>query len=201
MSTSRTKALPKRGYHHGDLRRALVDTALELLEKREEGDLSLREISRKAGVSANAAYRHFADKESLMQALAAEGFRRLAAEQAKAASAQTVALERHRASGKVYVKFARANPALFRLMFGRTAPAPSGELKMAGELAFEALRASAANSMGLKLNDERVTVAAIQSWSLVHGLSQLILAGHLDELGPDLDSIIDAVLRPPARRS
>lgn len=196
MSTSsRKSAQRKRGYHHGNLRQALVDTALKLLEKREEGDLSLREISRKAGVSANAAYRHFADKESLMQALAAEGFRRLAADQAKAASAQTVPFERHRASGKVYVGFARSNPALFRLMFGRSATTPSGELRTAGELAFEALRASAANALGLKPDDERVAMAAIRSWSLVHGLSQLILAGHLDELGPDLDPMIDAVLR------
>jgi AcrR family transcriptional regulator len=169
-----------------------------MLEDKPQGELSLRELSRKVGVSANASYRHFAAKGKLLQALAAEGFRRLIAAQARAAVGAKDPMERHRAAGRAYVKFATANPALFRLMLGHSEPKPSGELKSASAFAFQALRASAAHAMGLKIDDERVTVAAVRAWSLAHGLSQIILAGHLDEFGPDFDPIIDAVLRPPA---
>lgn len=200
MSTSRPKkkrAAAPRGYHHGNLRQALLEAGLQMLEDTAHGEPSLRELSRQAGVSANAAYRHFADKEALLQALAAEGFQRLALAQAKAARSAKKSQEAHRAAGKAYVAFARANPGLFKLMFGRAPSEPTGELKSAGEFAFNALRAGAAQALKLDIEDPKVAYAAIRSWSLVHGLSQLILAGHLDDLGADLEPVIDAVLRAP----
>ena len=83
MSTS-SKSGPSDRYHHGDLRRALVDEALVLLAESGDGGFSLRELARRVGVTANASYRHFANKDALLQALAAEGFRRLSAAQREA---------------------------------------------------------------------------------------------------------------------
>src|SRR3989344_5606520 len=75
---------PDRAYHHGDLRNALIDAGLTALEAQDASELSLRALARELGVSANAVYRHFADKEALLSALAAEGLRRFAREQREA---------------------------------------------------------------------------------------------------------------------
>src|SRR5580698_9203996 len=94
---------PKSAYHHGNLRAALVQAGLTLLEKDEHGNLSLREIARQTGVSANAAYRHFADKEALFVALAAEGFRRLQATHLEAAQAASGPRQAMLAAGRAYI--------------------------------------------------------------------------------------------------
>src|SRR5919206_2322086 len=96
-------------YHHGNLRPALLRTAAKTLEKEGLGALSLRELARRAGVSHNAPYRHFPDRDSLLAALAAEGFEMLGD-----------ALEKRprREMGEAYVEFALAHPQRFRLMFG-----------------------------------------------------------------------------------
>src|SRR5213075_1047621 len=100
-------------YHHGDLPAALLRAAGRTLEKRGIGALSLRETARRAGVSHNAPYRHFPDREALLAALAAQGFAMLGSEQKS--SAATGGL---RAMGEAYVRFALAHPQRFRLMFG-----------------------------------------------------------------------------------
>ncbi len=83
VSTSKRET-PTERYHHGDLRRALVEEALLLLAESGDGGFSLRELARRVGVTANASYRHFANKDALLQALASEGFRRLRAAQREA---------------------------------------------------------------------------------------------------------------------
>src|SRR5690349_3579164 len=100
---------PVSTYHHGDLRPALLKAAGRVLEKEGPAALSLRELARRAGVSHNAPYRHFADREALLAALAADGFRMLG-------EVLGVASSRHR--GEAYVRFALEHPQLFRLMFG-----------------------------------------------------------------------------------
>ena len=110
MSTSIRK---RGGYHHGDLRAAVLQAAGEILETEGLSGLSLREAARRAGVSHNAPYRHFADRESLLAALAAEGFGLLAAAQREAAA--KIGL---RGMGEAYVRFALAHPERFQLMFG-----------------------------------------------------------------------------------
>lgn len=189
-------------YHHGNLRQALLDAGLALLEAGaagEPGELSLRELARRVGVSANASYRHFADKDALLMALAAEGFRRMGAAQARAALTERQPKLRHRAAGKAYIRFARDNPALFRLMFGRfSASHRSEELSEAGGAAFEALRAGVAQARGLPPGDPGVMVAAMHSWALVHGLSLLLLDGQIDRLGEDPDTLIEAILEQAA---
>jgi AcrR family transcriptional regulator len=141
-------------YHHGDLRAALLRAAGELLEKHGIESLSLREAARRAGVSHNAPYRHFPDRESLLAALAAEGFELLERELAARPAAEL---------GLAYVEFALAGPQRFRLMFGgQRAQAAAGYLNLRGFAG---------------LGDD-APLAAAAAWSLVHGLAHLILEGH-----------------------
>ena len=106
-------------YHHGDLRPALLRAAAKILEKEGTGAISLRELARRTGVSHTAPYRHFADREALLAALAEEGFALLGGDlEGKAWREQAVA----------YVRFALANPERFRLMFTRPVPAALSRL-------------------------------------------------------------------------
>ncbi len=194
MSTSKKEASSDR-YHHGDLRRALVDEALILLAESGDGGFSLRELARRVGVTANASYRHFANKDALLQALASEGFRRLSAAQ-RAAEAQAADEQKLLAGGRSYIRFAHANPALFRLMFSVI---PShrrdGELRDASQAAFETLRQAVARGWpGGAPDPASVTRAALRAWALVHGLGQLLLDGQLDWLEEDPLGLAEAVL-------
>lgn len=161
MSTS----ISDRTYHHGDLRAALVAAALDLLETAGEAALSLRAAARACGVSAMAPYRHFADKEDLLEAVAARGFEDLAACLEAADSAATGA-QALAAQGAAYVAFACRRPALFRLMFMRPCRTP-GKSR-----AYGILEERAATLAGPGMSAEDLTLAA---WSLVHGLAALIL--------------------------
>ncbi|HAI33906.1 MAG TPA: TetR family transcriptional regulator, partial [Alcanivorax sp.] len=185
VSTS-SKSGPSDRYHHGDLRRALVDEALVLLAESGDGGFSLRELARRVGVTANASYRHFANKDALLQALAAEGFRRLSAAQ-REAEAQVEGDETLLAGGRSYIRFAHANPALFRLMFSVIPPhRRDDELREASRAAFETLRQAVARGWpGGEPDPDSVTRAALRAWALVHGLGQLLLDGQLDWLEED----------------
>ena len=108
-----TLKLGKKSYHHGDLQAALIRAAGNILEKEGVEALSLRAVARKAGVSHNAPYRHFPEREGLLAALAAEGFERLVAAQREAAEKGGL-----RGMGEAYVLFALQHPQRFRLMFG-----------------------------------------------------------------------------------
>src|ERR1700749_1513131 len=108
----------ERPYHHGDLRRAVVKAALEILQETQSFEFSLRELARRAGVSHNAPYKHFADKRELLAAVSAAGFetltKRMGIETAKGGTprAQLMAVLR------AYIQYGVNNPALYRLMFG-----------------------------------------------------------------------------------
>ncbi|HEX6591769.1 MAG TPA: TetR/AcrR family transcriptional regulator [Moraxellaceae bacterium] len=194
MSTSNSARTDGPSYHHGNLRQALVEKGLELLEAG-QADISLRELTRQVGVSANAAYRHFASKEDLLAAMAAEGFRRLATVQAMAMQERGTAAEGFLEAGRNYVAFARRHPALFRLMFGRFAASNrSEEMLQSAELAYGGLRYGVAAALGLPVEDAKVLPAAMHAWSLVHGLSQLIIDGQMDAHTTDVDALVDAVL-------
>src|ERR1700694_5784005 len=111
MSTS------KAPYHHGDLRAALVRAAMELLDESGETALSLRAVARCAGVSPAAPYRHYADREALVSAISAVGYRELAERLAAAHPSPSTPEELARVA-VAYVQFALERPALFRVMFG-----------------------------------------------------------------------------------
>ena len=111
--------MEKRAYHHGDLRQSLIEGAIALIHQAGIRDLSLRQVARQAGVSHNAPYRHFEDKEALLAAVAQQGFQSLrsALEAAKQA-APPPPPQRLAVIGVAYVEFALANPAYYRVMFG-----------------------------------------------------------------------------------
>ena len=113
-----------RAYHHGDLRTALIDAGLGAIELRGSDDLSLRELARAVGVSATAVYRHFPHKKALMAALAEVGLERLAESQRRASVAAGGGEAGFKATGAAYVRFALANPGLFRLIFATPQASP-----------------------------------------------------------------------------
>lgn len=177
MSTS------KAAYHHGDLRGALIAEGLRLIETRDADALSLREVARAAGVSATAVYRHFPDKRALMAALATEGLARLYASQAAAANrAPGDAFE---ATGRAYVRFALANPALFRLTFTYPDVAIGDP---AGDAAGRLLHEHALHRAGG--DPARARLIALRAWAFVHGLAMLMLDGRV----PRDDALIDAAV-------
>jgi len=179
-----------RPYHHGELRAALITEGLRLLAARDVEALSLREVARNVGVSATAVYRHFSDKDALMTALAHEGLTRLAQAQhaAAAAAGGGNGAEAFAATGRAYVRFALANPALFRLIFAAPPRTRCGEEPAA--LAF--LRANAAAAARRQDGGSSdVRVRAVAAWAQVHGLAMLMLDGQI----PVDESLIDAVVR------
>jgi AcrR family transcriptional regulator len=177
-----------KNYHHGDLRSAVVAEGLRLLQDREADSLSLREIARNVGVSATALYRHFPDKASLLVALADAGYAMLAQEQLAAVHGDGP--ERFAALGRAYVRFALAHPALFRLIFVNSpvhmharSVAPSGS-------AASLLEQVVAQIMGPDATPEARFAVMLRAWSLVHGLSMLIL----DKQVLADDALIDQVV-------
>ena len=172
---ARPEAKPKAegAYHHGDLRAAVIAAGMERLAAGDESELGLRALARDVGVSATALYRHFPDKEALLDALADEGLRRLGALQAQAWLKAGGGSAGFKATGIAYVRFAHEEPALFRLSFTRKIPERYRETGGdGGETAYNLLRAGVGEALpGVKDPD----VAALHAWSLVHGLAMLIL--------------------------
>lgn len=159
-------------YHHGDLRAALLSAAMDLLE---EGDgLSLRAVARRAGVSAAAPYRHFADKEALESELAAAGFADLR-QRLGAAGPQPPAPQDFARLGVSYVRFALDRPALFRLMFGNPCLDPDDPRATAATEVRQFVLACV--SQAFPQSDAKALATA--AWSLVHGLAFLHLDGKL----------------------
>lgn len=181
-----------KAYHHGDLRAAAIEAGLALLEERQADDLGLREVARAVGVSATALYRHFPDKAALLRALAQAGLERLAAAQ-RAASAAAVGGEAgFAATGRAYVHFALANPALFRLIFSASPTAGDPFSRPAEEMpeAFRMLWDNAARLAPPDAGPQAAPLIALEAWALVHGLAILILDGQI----PRNDALIDAIL-------
>lgn len=169
-------------YHHGNLRRALLDAALELFVERGAFDFTLRELARRADVTHNAPYRHFAGKAELLAALREDGFAMLA----EACRARLSALpegsdarQRVRVLGEGYVRFALEHPHHFRLMLHN----PLGSevpRAMAGE-AFTILRETIADAQraGVVRDDTSARELALGAWALVHGLASLVVEGNV----------------------
>jgi len=179
----------KKSYHHGDLRAALIEAGLTLLETRAADDLGLREVARSVGVSPTAIYRHFPDKRALMVALASEGLARLAATQRAASEAKGGGVAGFSATGAAYVRFARDNPALFRLIFANSG---KGDL-LAGQPEDEAFAFLRANAAALaKAVGGDAQVVALQAWAIAHGLAMLMLDGQVEVDDAMIDRVVDA---------
>jgi AcrR family transcriptional regulator len=179
MGRKPARATPARKttYHHGDLRRALLDATLELVEGHGPQGFTLRAAARQAGVTPGAAYHHFADKEALVAAVAEEGFDMLrdALEQAAAAPSAS-ARERSRNVGVAYVMFAVKHPTRFRVMVGfgvqsSLASSAVSTYRLVRDVLVE----------GLKRTPTEVIADAevLGWWGVVHGLAFLAIDGHL----------------------
>lgn len=178
-------------YHHGDLRQALLAAAVELIADNGVHKLSLRECARRIGVSHAAPYRHFADKEALLAAIAADGFRRLSEVGEQAMDGAGAPLDRLRAYGEAYVRFALDEPVHYRVMFTGMIEGQHEELQREGDRAFGLLAGVAA-----ELGGDAPLVDAVTAWSLVHGLAMLMLDRRLGDppSGPETASLIEGVV-------
>jgi AcrR family transcriptional regulator len=179
-------------YHHGDLRRALIEAAAALVMQGGPTAVSLREAARAAGVSHAAPYRHFASREALLAAVATLGFEELR-QRLEAAQAQSPAGDRLQALGLAYVRFALERRGAYLLMFGNAVEkADHPELQAAGRSAFAILEAAVQAEAGP--NTARPAAAA--AWALVHGLAHLAadrqFAADLAGTPERLDALVQA---------
>jgi AcrR family transcriptional regulator len=172
---------PKRGYHHGNLREALIAAARTLLAERGPEGFTLVDAARAAGVSPAAPYRHFRDREALLQAVALEGFREFGARQAGALAGQPDPVSAFRAMGLAYLAFAEDEPGAYAAMFAaRAAPGSSGP-QPAGESGFEALLRGLRPLIGDPPPPGVDPVGlACQVWALSHGVATLSVGGRLE---------------------
>lgn len=183
----------QRAYHHGDLRRALLDAGLRILREQGLDALTLRATARAAGVSQTAPYRHFADRTELLAGVAEDGFRRLRERMQEAASAPpppgSTARQGLQALAVEYLRFALEYPAEYRLMFGselgtRTPESLPAPLREAQESVYAFLRGGIARTqeLGLVRPGDPGTMA-FTSWALLHGVVMLILDGRMAKAG------------------
>ncbi|MBA4161689.1 MAG: TetR family transcriptional regulator [Novosphingobium sp.] len=175
-----------KSYHHGDLRAALVEAGLKALEVQDIGEMSLRQLARDVGVSPTAVYRHFPDKDALMSALAEAGIAQMA-EWQKQAAQNTEGSDAFAATGRAYVRWALANPSLFRLVFGKSNEV--GRTVFGENDAARMLRSYAENFTGNEMGAQRFM---LQAWAVVHGLAMLMLDGQLPRDEALIDQVIDA---------
>jgi AcrR family transcriptional regulator len=181
--TGKTR-ISRQPYHHGNLRRALVDEALATIRAEGVDRLTLREIGARVGVSRTALYRHFADKRALLAAVATEGFRTLRQHLVAAWEDAGRNRDAFEAMGVAYVRFAIANPSHYRVMFGSAIdPRVCGpELAAEAAGAFQALVDALASLQreGLVRADETLTMARYV-WAVVHGVSMLGIDGRIPD--------------------
>ncbi|MGC0313728.1 TetR/AcrR family transcriptional regulator [Kitasatospora acidiphila] len=168
-------------YHHGDLRAACLRAAWELLEEDGGAGLSLRAVARRAGVSAMAPYRHFADRDALLAAVAAEGYRELA-DSLAAAHRSPATADDLAAIAVAYVRFALDHPALFRVMFAEPCD-PSNEERTAAAGAVAEYVCGIVRGAFPTVDPAAMSTAV---WALVHGLAFLHLDGKLDASTPEV---------------
>jgi AcrR family transcriptional regulator len=167
----------RRGYHHGNLREALVDAALELIAQKGPAGFTVAEAARLAGVSPAAPYRHFRDAEALMAEVALRGFHRLADGLTRAWNGgQPSAVAAFEAMGRAYLAFARSEPAYYAAMFdSHISMEPYPELAAANDRAFGVLREAAEALAATFPKDRRppALMIALHVWSLSHGIASL----------------------------
>lgn len=178
---------PDKPYHHGDLRRALLDASLAVLAESGPQALTLREVARRAGVSHAAPYRHFADKDELLAAVAEEGFVTLQQRMIEAATSARSSIEALERSGVAYVRLALEHPAHCAVMFSRAAhdlrraadkSAQVAASRDAGHAAFDGLvRLIVAAQRDGYIRDGDPEHFANIAWATVHGIATLALTG------------------------
>jgi len=170
-----------RGYHHGNLREALIRAALELIATKGTAGFTFAEAARFAGVSPAAPYRHFRDRDELMASVALRGFEEFEAHLARAWNGgrpdALAALDR---LGKAYLEFARLKPAFYAAMFEAGVPVGADPaLREAGDRAFAVLRGAAESISAITLQASRppALMVALHIWAMAHGVASLFGRG------------------------
>jgi len=179
--TLRRAMVDDAGYHHGDLRRALLDAARETLRRDGPARLSLRAVARAADVSHAAPYHHFRDKDALLAALAEEGFqelREVVEIRAAAARSPDVAMQE---AAVAYILFAVDQPELFRVMFGPQLADETSHptLRSSARAAYRTIEEGLERCVPPSSAANRLESMAMGSWALIHGLAVLILDGQI----------------------
>ena len=171
----------KRGYHHGNLREALIEAARTLIAERGPSGFTFADAARLAGVSAAAPYRHYRDRDDLIADVARRGFERFAADlEAAGSDGSPEPMRALQRIGRAYMGFARAEPAAFAAMFeSGLPPADFPELQAAGERAFGVLRRAADAVVATLPPAGRPPglMVALHVWSLSHGIAALFARG------------------------
>jgi AcrR family transcriptional regulator len=179
---------PSGRYHHGELRSALLTTALRIVAEEGVAALTLRDLARRLGVSHAAPAHHFPERASLLAALAGEGFLRLS----QTLDSATVDTGRGRAAtllavGRAYVAFALEHPGSFRVMFGphvAELPRAPTAVARAAEDGYAVLQRAIEELVGA--GDPRVGPLTFAAWSLLHGACTLFIDGLLARQRPEL---------------
>ena len=206
-------AVRHRPYHHGDLHRAILSAALKVLRETESTEFSLRKLARRAGVSHNAPYKHFAEKGELLAAISAAGFDVMAKRMTDATAGLSDPRARLSAMARDYVRHGVENPVLYRLMFGGYRAGSDDGRPAVERAAAEKTRALLADAIidgALGTPHSKYTAkrtedrgAILIFWSQMHGLTLLLVdrhvgpTGKIDELS---GSVLQGMLDGPARR-
>lgn len=184
----------RHGYHHGNLKEALIAAARKLIAEHGPQGFTLNEASRTAGVSPSAPYRHFRDRNALIEATAEEGFnlfRERLLVSAEGAATPYDALQR---MGAAYYAFALDEPGFYQAMFSSGLPAVGAPVTEAGDRAFAVLE-NAVRALGAQ--EHQVRALAIKIWAFTHGMTGLITSGSVSplEAGRLAGDAVDALLR------
>ncbi len=172
----------KKSYHHGDLRRQLIKTALIIISDQGLGKISMRGLGQRLGVSRTAPYRHFSDKNDLLCAIAEEGYKNLANKITDSNKQLTPPLEKLRNIGIAYVEFAIANPVHYRLMFGNEILENNRTpelVRLAEESFNETLFAINVCQEKKLIRPLNPYIIANALWSMSHGISTLLNDGQI----------------------
>ncbi|WP_436491806.1 TetR/AcrR family transcriptional regulator [Actinokineospora sp. HUAS TT18] len=187
--------MTKRGYHHGDLRRAVLDAAVEAIGEHGPGGVSLRDLARRAGVSHAGPVHHFGDKAGLLSAVAAEGYALLA----DALGEAWAATGDFREVGVAYVRFAIGHKAHFEVMFRPDLYHPDDADVVAAR---ERATAELNRGVDTVAGGHDPGLAAVAAWSLVHGFATLWITGGMSKVDRDPEEMTRAIARvlfsPPA---
>ena len=191
VTGARPRRKPRDRYHHGDLRRALLDEALRTIQQDGVDALTLRTIGVRLGVSRTALYRHFTDKRALLSSVATEGFRLLTERLLNAWKAGGI--RGFNAMGVAYIRFAMGNPSHYRVMFGGFVDdgPRDDDLMRESTAAFQALVDAilALQQEGAVRKDDALQLAQF-IWAVVHGVSMLIIDGQLAHHRAPIDDLI-----------
>ena len=193
-STTTVRPARKRAghYHHGDLRQALLLAAVRTIDRDGVDALTLRAVGAALGVSRTALYRHFADKNMLLAAVAAEGFRTLRADLVAAWEHNGRGLSGFNAMGLAYITFGTTHPSHYRVMFGghHSGAAKDADLELAGAAAFMALVDALVELQGQSLvHRDDPLMQARYVWATVHGVAMLMITGRMGAQPPVGDSL------------